>query len=73
MKRRDVLRSGLTLGAGAALLPTRARSEPVDLSFPKDFAWGCATAAYQIEGAVNADGGAVRLTRTNLRLAEFGL
>ena len=56
LKRRDVLRSGLTLGAGAALLPTRARSEPVDLSFPKDFAWGCATAAYQIEGAVNADG-----------------
>ena len=57
MRRRDVLRSGLTLGAGAVLLPTRgALAAPVDLSFPKDFAWGCATAAYQIEGAVNTDG-----------------
>jgi beta-glucosidase len=25
-------------------------------SFPKDFVWGCATAAYQIEGAWQADG-----------------
>ena len=57
MQRRDVLRSGLTLGAGAALLPTGAAlAAPVDLSFPNDFAWGCATAAYQIEGAVNTDG-----------------
>ncbi len=57
MQRRDVLRSGLTLGAGAALLPTGAAlAAPVDLSFPNDFAWGCATAADQIEGAVNTDG-----------------
>jgi beta-glucosidase len=56
IQRRDVLRSALALGTGAALLPSRALAEPVDLSFPKDFAWGCATAAYQIEGAVNADG-----------------
>ncbi|MBB3358209.1 MULTISPECIES: GH1 family beta-glucosidase [unclassified Novosphingobium] len=27
-----------------------------DLAFPADFAWGCATAAYQIEGAVKEDG-----------------
>jgi len=27
-----------------------------DLSFPADFAWGAATAAYQIEGAVGEDG-----------------
>ncbi|MDR0503816.1 MAG: beta-glucosidase [Treponema sp.] len=26
------------------------------LSFPRDFAWGTATASYQIEGAVNEDG-----------------
>jgi beta-glucosidase len=25
-------------------------------TFPKDFTWGCATASYQIEGAVDADG-----------------
>jgi beta-glucosidase len=56
MKRRDVLRSGLTLGTGAALLPARALAAPLDLSFPEDFSWGCATASYQIEGAVNVDG-----------------
>jgi beta-glucosidase len=27
-----------------------------EISFPKDFLWGTATAAYQIEGAVNEDG-----------------
>src|SRR5512136_355159 len=26
------------------------------MRFPRDFAWGVATASYQIEGAVNADG-----------------
>ena len=26
------------------------------MSFPKNFLWGAATAAYQIEGAVNEDG-----------------
>lgn len=36
---------------------TQAKEE-IDLpvSFPKDFIWGAATAAYQIEGAVNEDG-----------------
>ncbi len=29
---------------------------PVDLTFPSDFVWGAATAAYQIEGSPTADG-----------------
>jgi beta-glucosidase len=56
MNRRDVIRNGLVLGAGVAAGAQRALATPVDLSFPKDFAWGCATASYQIEGAVKEDG-----------------
>src|SRR5437763_3740455 len=33
-----------------------AQGDATDLSFPKDFRWGCATPAYQIEGAVKEDG-----------------
>ncbi|MES2444768.1 MAG: GH1 family beta-glucosidase [Pseudomonadota bacterium] len=57
--RRDI---GKTLGAAAAtmaagrLATAPALAAPLDLSFPKDFKWGCATAAYQIEGAANEDG-----------------
>ena len=33
-------------------LPTRTASEPLP-AFPAGFVWGTATAAYQIEGAVD--------------------
>jgi beta-glucosidase len=36
--------------------PGQSRPAINDLEFPKDFVWGCATAAYQIEGAVKEDG-----------------
>jgi beta-glucosidase len=56
MNRRDMIRNGLTAGVGLAAGMQRASADPVDLSFPADFRWGCATAAYQIEGAVREDG-----------------
>ena len=56
MNRREILQTGLAFGAGATLRPQNALADPIDLSFPKDFRWGCATAAYQIEGAIKEDG-----------------
>uniref|UniRef100_UPI0035CBF041 GH1 family beta-glucosidase n=1 Tax=uncultured Sphingomonas sp. TaxID=158754 RepID=UPI0035CBF041 len=52
---------GATLGAALGDSPARAQAAAParakgELSFPADFVWGCATAAYQIEGAVQADG-----------------
>jgi len=38
------------------LASSSSMAKPMDLSFPKDFKWGCATAAYQIEGATREDG-----------------
>ncbi|GAA3285142.1 beta-glucosidase [Dactylosporangium vinaceum] len=35
---------------------TVVQAEPVRLTFPSTFWWGAATAAYQIEGSVDADG-----------------
>jgi len=58
MERRDFLRTGLVAGAGctATVCGGVSHAAPIDLGFPKDFRWGCATAAYQIEGAAAEDG-----------------
>jgi beta-glucosidase len=60
ISRRDL---GKALGAvsaatvfGSRASGALAQGRPADLSFPADFKWGCATAAYQIEGAVHEDG-----------------
>ena len=62
MKRREAFKKMLLAGAGIALAPhVSGITLPKDVSytaadFGKDFLWGVATAAYQIEGAWNADG-----------------
>ena len=53
---------GVAAAAAAACagvsLPQFAFGEPqpMRLEYPKGFLWGCATAAYQIEGGAQADG-----------------
>jgi beta-glucosidase len=59
--RRDFARaSAATLGLAPAVdaapsLP-KADDAGAHYQFPKDFLWGCATAAYQVEGAAREDG-----------------
>jgi beta-glucosidase len=58
MERRDVLRAGIAAVGGLGVGQSAARAAGADIAgvFPKGFVWGAATAAYQVEGAWNADG-----------------
>lgn len=62
MERRDFLKGAAVLAVAPSLLDrAQAADDLPDVSsqlhtFPKDFLWGTATASYQVEGAVHADG-----------------
>lgn len=62
MDRRQFLRTTAAYAAGSALLPSNplwsmaANPGFTKADFGKDFKWGVASAAYQIEGAWNEDG-----------------
>lgn len=65
MNRRQFVSRSLSL-LGAAAVPSSAAWRPLavlaesasksPIMFPKNFYWGTATAAYQVEGAVREDG-----------------
>ena len=60
LTRRGFLGVSVAATAVAAAGPARgggkAKGDAKDAPFPKDFIWGAATAAYQVEGAATEDG-----------------
>jgi len=49
-------RAAVAADASAPAAAPMSAEAVAALAFPKDFLWGCATASYQIEGAVHEDG-----------------
>ncbi|MDR3734161.1 MAG: GH1 family beta-glucosidase [Acidobacteriaceae bacterium] len=61
MNRRNFLRTSGALAVAATATPSSLAASTKSVasagrSFPRDFIWGSATAAYQVEGAVHEDG-----------------
>jgi len=58
LTRRQFGKAAASAAFAGLALPEVSRGQTTAESrqFPTDFVWGCATAAYQIEGAVNEDG-----------------
>jgi beta-glucosidase len=57
LSRRDMARAlGVAGAAGLTLDGSAAFAAAAPQAFPEGFRWGCATASYQVEGAVKEDG-----------------
>ena len=48
--------TGMPVSISHAASSKKAKMSPDNFTFPPDFGWGAATAAYQVEGAANEDG-----------------